>query len=167
MLFNDSIELKILNTEFYDKYSLPKYATESSAGVDLLAPNSYQLFPGDVAHIHTGVSVWIRDPNCMGLIVPRSSTGIKGMCLKNTVGIIDSDYQGEIVVVVANTNAPENIPGAPPGDWADPEKIIDIKRGERFAQLIFVPIFQFHFKIVKEFSGGTGRGKGGFGSTGK
>jgi dUTP pyrophosphatase len=146
------IELKILHENCY-----PDYATPGSAGVDLKAAslgNSnvglIEIFPGCQELIGTGVSIHIKDPGYAGMIIPRSSMGKKGIVLGNLVGLIDSDYQGEIKVLL----------------WNRGNDIVEIEYMDRIAQLVLVPVVQAQFEIVQEFEQSQ-RGAGGFGSTGK
>lgn len=168
------IELKILNRYFYKrttdittlgdrensyiKTNIPSYATEGSAGIDLVTTEDVTIYPGDTYKIKTGIALHIKDPNLMGIIVPRSGTGSKGLVLANGTGIIDSDYQGELIINVLNRNQ-FNV-----DNWFSK---IDIKTGDRVAQLIFVPVVRAVFDVVDEFSNNTLRGEGGFGSTGR
>lgn len=122
----------------------------SDAGWDLKANDTYKIFPGWDAKIHTGVRVEIP-LNYMGLLVPRSSMGLKGLVLKNTIGIIDSDYRGEIIAHIKNVNK---------------NSILYIDKYTRFAQLIVVPILLETLEIVEDLSE-TDRGNGGFGHTGE
>lgn len=122
----------------------------SDAGWDLRASEAHKIYPGWDATVHTGVRIEIP-PGYMGLAVPRSSLGLKGLVLKNTVGIIDSDYRGEIILHVRNV---------------EKNKILFLKQYERFAQLIIVPISLEGLEVVEEINT-TDRGDGGFGHTGE
>jgi dUTP pyrophosphatase len=142
------VELKILNKNCY-----PEYATPGSAGVDLKAASvigAFRIYPGDQELIGTGVSIHIKDPGYAGMIIPRSSMGKKGIVLGNLVGLIDSDYQGEIKVLL----------------WNRGNDIVEIEYMDRIAQLVLVPVVQAQFEIVEHFEQSQ-RGAGGFGSTGK
>ena len=143
------IELKILNEN-----CMPEYATPGSAGVDLraasLPKNGLSIYPGQQLLIGTGVSIHIKDKGFVGMIIPRSGMGQKGIVLGNLVGLIDSDYQGEIKALLWNRGF-------------DPVKI---EHMDRIAQLVIVPVVQAQFEIVQEFEQSQ-RGEGGFGSTGK
>ena len=146
-----SIDYKILNTKAANHK--PKYASQGSAGLDLRAciDNSYSLNPGETFLIPTGISIYIKDPGYAGIILPRSGLGHKhGIVLGNLVGLIDSDYQGELLVSC----------------WNRSDKEFLINPLERIAQLVIVPINQANFNLVKDFPGSE-RGEGGFGSTGK
>jgi dUTP pyrophosphatase len=142
------IELKILNENCY-----PDYATPGSAGVDLKAVSvigAIVIYPGQQELIRTGIALHIKDPGYAGMIIPRSSMGKKGIVLGNLVGLIDSDYQGEILVLL----------------WNRGNDIVQINHMDRIAQLVIVPVIQAQFEIVKHFEQSK-RGQGGFGSTGK
>jgi len=146
-----SIDYKILNPKAANHK--PKYASQGSAGLDLRAciDNSYSLNPGETFLIPTGISIYIKDPGYAGIILPRSGLGHKhGIVLGNLVGLIDSDYQGELLVSC----------------WNRSDKAFLINPLERIAQLVIVPINQANFNLVKDFPGSE-RGEGGFGSTGK
>lgn len=142
------IELKILNKNCY-----PEYATPGSAGIDLKAASiirAIEIYPGDQELIRTGIAIHIKDPGYAGMIIPRSGLGKRGVVLGNLVGLIDSDYQGEIKVLL----------------WNRGNDIVQIDHMERIAQLVIVPVVQAQFEIVQEFEQSQ-RGQGGFGSTGK
>ena len=142
------IELKILNENCY-----PEYATPGSAGVDLKAASiirAIEIYPGDQELIRTGIAIHIKDPGYAGMIIPRSGLGKKGVVLGNLVGLIDSDYQGEIMVLL----------------WNRGNDIVEIEYMDRIAQLVIVPVVQAQFEIVQEFEQSQ-RGTCGFGSTGK
>ena len=145
------VDVKILDPRMADQ--LPTYATPGSAGLDLracidkpldLAPNAWQLVP-------TGIAIWLKDPGYAALILPRSGLGHKhGIVLGNLVGLIDSDYQGELKVSAWNRS---NVPFV-------------LQPMERLAQLVIVPVVQARFNVVDEFPPSE-RGEGGYGSTGK
>ena len=142
------IELKILNEDCY-----PNYATPGSAGIDLKAASiirAIEIYPGDQELIRTGIAIHIKDPGYAGMIIPRSGLGKRGVVLGNLVGLIDSDYQGEIKVLL----------------WNRGNDIVEIDHMDRIAQLVIVPVVQAQFEIVQEFEQSQ-RGTGGFGSTGK
>lgn len=146
------IQLKLLAPDFYEHFPTPTYATTGSAAVDLRAavPHTTCIYPGDVKLIPTGLAMHIKDPNFCALILPRSGLGHKeGIILGNGTGLIDSDYQGEIMVSVWNRG--KRAPYL-------------IHPGDRIAQMVFLPIAQVRFDIVDDFTP-TDR-KGGFGSTG-
>jgi dUTP pyrophosphatase len=146
-----SIDVKILNSRMRDQ--LPAYATQGSAGLDLRAciETPLTLEPGSTHLIPTGLAIHIADPAYAAMILPRSGLGHKhGIVLGNLVGLIDSDYQGELMVSTWNRGSAQFI----------------LNPMERLAQLVIVPIRQVEFNLVKEFSN-SDRGAGGFGSTGK
>ena len=145
------VDVKILDPRMADQ--LPTYATPGSAGLDLracidkpldLAPNAWQLVP-------TGIAIWLKDPGYAALILPRSGLGHKhGIVLGNLVGLIDSDYQGQLMVSC----------------WNRSDTPFTLQPMERLAQLVIVPVVQASFNVVAEFPA-TQRGAGGYGSTGK
>jgi dUTP pyrophosphatase len=145
------IDIKILDKRLTEQ--MPAYATPGSAGLDLraclvepltLAPNAWQLVP-------TGMAIYLQDPGYAALILPRSGLGHKhGIVLGNLVGLIDSDYQGQLMVSA----------------WNRSEVPFTIEPMERIAQLVIVPVLQAQFNLVTEFAA-TERGEGGYGSTGK
>lgn len=148
-----SIQLKILDTRIGDTFALPEYATKGSAGLDLRAclEAPIQLAPGETVLLPTGLSIYIADPNIAAVILPRSGLGHKhGIVLGNLVGLIDSDYQGELKVSC----------------WNRSDDHFSIVPGDRIAQLVFVPVIQAAFDIVDEFET-TDRGTSGFGSSGR
>ena len=147
------IQVKILDERVGNEFPLPQYATQGSAGLDLRAclDTSLQLAPGETQLIPTGLAIHIADPNLAAVILPRSGLGHKhGIVLGNLVGLIDSDYQGQLMVSV----------------WNRGEDHFSINPGERMAQLVFVPVVQADFDVVKEFET-SDRGQGGFGHTGR
>jgi len=145
------IDVKIIDSRLTD--NLPGYATPGSAGLDLracldapltLAPGAWQLVP-------TGMAIYLEDPGYAALILPRSGLGHKhGIVLGNLVGLIDSDYQGQLMVSAWNRSA----------------TAFTIEPMERIAQLVIVPVVQAQFNVVSEFAASQ-RGEGGYGSTGK
>ncbi len=148
-----NIQLKILNPRVGSEFPLPTYATDGAAGIDLRAmlDAPLNLEPGQTTLIKTGLAIYIGDPNLAAMILPRSGLGHKhGIVLGNLVGLIDSDYQGELMVSC----------------WNRGQTSFAITPGERIAQLIFVPVVQAAFEVVPEFES-SARGTGGFGSTGK
>ena len=148
---NLSINYRILNPLI--KEHIPEYASNGSAGLDLRAcvEGSLLISPGQTILIPTGISIYIEDPNYAALILPRSGLGHKhGIVLGNLVGLIDSDYQGELLVSCWNRSGNE----------------FTINSLDRIAQLILVPVLQASFKLVEQYED-TERGIGGFGSTGK
>ena len=147
-----SLQLKILNEKIGKQIPLPEYATNGSAGVDLRAclDQALELKPGQTELIPTGLSIYIEDPGLAATILPRSGLGHKhGIVLGNLVGLIDSDYQGELMVSC----------------WNRGDTTFVIEPGERIAQLVVLPVVQVEFQLVEEFQESS-RGSGGFGSTG-
>ena len=145
------IDVKILDARLRDR--LPEYATAGAAGLDLRAclDAPMQLEPGATHLVRTGIAIHIADPGYAALILPRSGLGHKhGIVLGNLVGLIDSDYQGELMV----------------STWNRGSMPFTLNPLERLAQLVIVPVVQAQFNIVDDFSTSE-RGAGGFGSTGK
>jgi dUTP pyrophosphatase len=145
-------EVKILDSRIGKEIPLPTYATSGSAGMDLRAciHEPMQIKPGETLLIPTGIAIYIHDSGLAATILPRSGLGHKhGIVLGNLVGLIDSDYQGPLMVSL----------------WNRGTATFDINIGDRIAQLVFVPIVQTEFEIVEEFSS-SDRGEGGFGHTG-
>ncbi|WP_394757736.1 dUTP diphosphatase [Rhodoferax sp.] len=145
------IDVKIIDPRMAEQ--LPAYATPGSAGLDLracldapltLLPNAWQLVP-------TGIAIYLKDPKFAAMILPRSGLGHKhGIVLGNLVGLIDSDYQGQLMVSA----------------WNRSDVAFTIEPMERIAQLLIVPVLQAQFNVVSEFPA-SARGEGGYGSTGK
>lgn len=147
-----AIQLKILDQRLGDTFPIPEPATAGSAGVDLRAcvDGPLTIEPGETHLIPTGMAIHIADPSLAAMILPRSGLGHKhGIVLGNLVGLIDSDYQGQLFV----------------STWNRGDTTFTVEPGERIAQLIFVPVVQADFQIVAEF-GDSDRGEGGFGHTG-
>jgi len=147
------IELKILNSRIGNGVPLPKHATSGSAGLDLRAclDAPLDLAPGETKLIPTGIAIHIRDPQLAAVIIPRSGLGHKhGIVLGNLVGLIDSDYQGELMISCWNRGA----------------AAFRVEPGERIAQLVIVPVVQVEFDVVESFAA-SDRGSGGFGHTGR
>lgn len=147
------IQLKVLDKRLGEAFPLPTYATAGSAGMDLRAmlDESINLAPGETQLIPTGLAIYIEDPTLAAMILPRSGLGHKhGIVLGNLVGLIDSDYQGQLFVSC----------------WNRGESAFRIEVGERIAQMILVPVVQGEFKIVDEFET-SHRGEGGFGHSGR
>ncbi|MBB3255414.1 dUTP pyrophosphatase [Paraburkholderia bannensis] len=145
------IDIKILNERMRDQ--LPHYATPGSAGLDLRAclDAPVTLEPGETKLIPTGLAIHLADPGYAALILPRSGLGHKhGIVLGNLVGLIDSDYQGELMI----------------STWNRGHTTFTLNPLERLAQLVIVPVVQAQFNIVDDFEASQ-RGEGGFGSTGK
>ena len=145
------VDLKILDERVRDQ--LPHYATAGSAGLDLRAclDDAVVLNPGETRLIPTGLAMHLADPGYAAMILPRSGLGHKhGVVLGNLVGLIDSDYQGQLMVSV----------------WNRGQEAFTIQPFERIAQMVIVPVVQADFRVVADFES-SDRGEGGFGSTGK
>ena len=146
------IELKILDSRIGSEFPLPTYATPGSAGMDLRAmiDTTLTIAPGETVLIPTGIAVHVADPGLAAVILPRSGLGHKhGIVLGNLVGLIDSDYQGPLMVSC----------------WNRSDSPFALEIGDRLAQLVFVPVVQAQFKLVDEFDS-SDRGEGGFGHSG-
>jgi dUTP pyrophosphatase len=149
----NELQVKLLNPLMGTRIPVPEYATPGSAGMDLRAciDETLSLHPGETILIPTGISIYIEDPGLAAFILPRSGLGHKhGIVLGNLVGLIDSDYQGELMISCWNRGA----------------ETFNIEQGDRIAQLVILPVVQARFNIVSEFAE-TKRGSGGFGSSGK
>ncbi len=147
------LQVKILNPRIGHEIPMPEYATSGSAGLDLRAciESAITIAPGETHLIPTGLAIYIEDPGLAGLILPRSGLGHKhGIVLGNLVGLIDSDYQGELMVSC----------------WNRGQKEFTLEPGERLAQYVLVPVVQAAFEIVDDFTE-TERGAGGFGHSGR
>jgi dUTP pyrophosphatase len=147
------LKLKILDPRLGREFPLPQYATSGSAGMDLRAclQESLVLAPGDTALIPSGLAIHIADPGYAAVLLPRSGLGHKhGIVLGNLVGLIDSDYQGEVLVSC----------------WNRGKGVFTVQPGERIAQLVILPVARVRFEVVTEFEESQ-RGSGGFGHTGK
>lgn len=148
-----SIQLKILDSRIGSAYPMPDYATDGSAGMDLRAclDGALQLQPGQTELLPTGIAIHISDPSLAAVLLPRSGLGHKhGIVLGNLVGLIDSDYQGQLYVSC----------------WNRSQETFVIEPGERIAQMVFVPVVRAGFEVVEEFVDSV-RGIGGFGHTGR
>ena len=146
------LAIKILDARLGEQFPLPAYATNGSAGLDLraLLDEDLTLAPGQTHLTPTGMAIHLADPNYAAMILPRSGLGHKhGIVLGNLVGLIDSDYQGQLLVSC----------------WNRGDKTFTIQVGDRIAQLVVVPVAQVEFDIVSDFSE-SDRDIGGFGSTG-
>jgi dUTP pyrophosphatase len=147
------IQLKILDPRIGNEFPIPHYATEGSAGMDLRAcvEGEVELAPGDTYLVPTGMAIHVADPGYAAVLLPRSGLGHKhGVVLGNLVGLIDSDYQGQLFVSC----------------WNRGKESFTINPGERIAQMVVVPVVQAEFEIVEEFDSSE-RGAGGFGHTGR
>lgn len=148
------IQVKILDLRMGRDFSLPMYATEGSAGLDLRAciEDPLTLSPGDVELVPTGLAIHIADPHMAAMILPRSGLGHKnGIVLGNLTGLIDSDYQGPLMISC----------------WNRGKESYTIQPGERIAQMVIVPVLRAEFEVVDEFNASSERGDGGFGGSGK
>lgn len=147
------IQLKILDRRLGSEFPLPDYATKGAAGMDLRAmlDAPVELHPGETLLIPSGIAIHIEDPGLAALVLPRSGLGHKhGVVLGNLVGLIDSDYQGQLLVSC----------------WNRAERDFRIEVGERIAQLLLVPVVRAQFELVDAF-GPSDRGDGGFGHSGR
>jgi dUTP pyrophosphatase len=147
------IQLKILDPRLGDTIELPDYATTGSAGLDLRAclESKITISPQETVLIPTGLAIYISDPTLAAVLLPRSGLGHKhGIVLGNLVGLIDSDYQGQVFVSC----------------WNRGQTSFEIGIGDRIAQMVFVPVAQVVFEHVEDFTNSE-RGEGGFGHTGK
>jgi len=147
------IALKILDPRIGKEFPLPEYATIGSAGLDLRAciDDQVTIAPGETKLIATGVAIHIADPTLAATILPRSGLGHKhGIVLGNLVGLIDSDYQGPLMISC----------------WNRSQQAFTLQPGDRLAQLVFLPVVQASFELVDDFQQ-TERGEGGFGHSGK
>lgn len=148
------IETRVVNPLLGNKIELPSYATEGSAALDLRAciEQAVTLPPGGRTLVKTGIAINMMDPGLVAIVASRSGLSLKhGVRVAQGIGVIDADYHGEIGVILAN----------------DGTEAYEITPGERIAQLMFQPVIQVAMHLVDEFSTETGRGVGGFGSTGK
>ena len=147
------VAVKILDSRIGTSLPLPSYATEGSAGMDLraLLDEALVIEPGSTHLVRTGLAIHLADPSLAGIILPRSGLGHKhGIVLGNLVGLIDSDYQGELMISV----------------WNRGQTRFTLEPGERLAQYVIVPVIQAELEVVEDFAA-TERGSGGFGSSGR
>ena len=147
------IQLKILDSRLGKEFPLPRYATAGAAGMDMRACVDAPLViaPGETLLIPTGLAIHIQEPGLAAMLLPRSGLGHKhGIVLGNLVGLIDSDYQGQVFVSC----------------WNRGSETFTIQPGERIAQMVIVPVVHADFEVVEEFAAST-RGVGGFGHTGR
>ena len=147
------IQLKILDPRLGGEFPLPHYATDGSAGMDMRAciDEALEMAPGETQLIPTGMAIHIEDPGLAAILLPRSGLGHKhGIVLGNLVGLIDSDYQGQVFVSC----------------WNRGSESFTVKPGERIAQMVIVPVVHADFEIVEDFVASE-RGAGGFGHTGR
>ena len=148
-----SIQLKILDSRIGTTWPMPTYATDGSAGMDLRAclDETLELAPGATELLPTGIAIHICDASLAAMLLPRSGLGHKhGIVLGNLVGLIDSDYQGQLYVSC----------------WNRGDTLFRVEPGERIAQMVFVPVVRAGFEVVEDFVDST-RGAGGFGHTGR
>ena len=148
-----TIDLKIIDPRNGNDFEIPEYQTSGSAGIDLQAciDEIITIKPGETQLIPSGIAVHINDPGLAAVLLPRSGLGHKkGVVLGNLVGLIDSDYQGEVFISCWNRGNSE----------------IDIEPGMRLAQMVFLPVEQVNFNVVEDFEESE-RGAGGFGHTGE
>lgn len=147
------IDVKILDPRVGKEFPMPTYATSGSAGLDLRAciDDVLDIAPGTTTLVPTGLAIHIADPDLAAVILPRSGLGHKhGIVLGNLVGLIDSDYQGQLMVSV----------------WNRGQESFSLQPGDRMAQLVFVPVVQAEFNLVEDFDASL-RGEGGFGHSGR
>ena len=153
-----NVDIKILNKPFYTVeklggtfYDTPIYQTEGAAGLDLKTTQDIILLPNQTWLVPTGLAIHIKDPNVAAVLLPRSGLGHKhGIVLGNLVGLIDSDYQGELKVSV----------------WNRTEEVKQLEAGARICQMVFLPVIKPRFNIVDDFTHYSLRGENGMGSTG-
>ncbi|MGB5578905.1 MAG: dUTP diphosphatase [Woeseiaceae bacterium] len=147
-----SIELKILDPRVGDTIPLPHYATDGSAGLDMRAciDEALTVAPGETVLVPTGIAIHVADASLAAVLLPRSGLGHKhGIVLGNLTGLIDSDYQGQVFISC----------------WNRSSSSYEVQPAERIAQMVFVPVEQVEFRVVKEFEE-SDRGSGGFGHSG-
>ena len=151
--YRKNIDLKVLDKRIGDTFDMPDYQTSGSAGIDLLAclDEPLTIQSGDTELIPSGIAVYIRDSSLAAVLLPRSGLGHKkGLVLGNLVGLIDSDYQGQVFISC----------------WNRGKESCVIEPGMRLAQMVFLPIQQVNFNLVESFEE-SDRGEGGFGHTGE
>lgn len=147
------VQVKVLDKRLGELWEMPSYATSGSAGLDLRAclDQAIEIAPGETVLVKTGLAIYIHDVHYAGLVLPRSGLGHKhGIVLGNLIGLIDSDYQGELMISV----------------WNRGQTSFVLQPGERLAQYVVVPVQQVQFDLVEDFAS-TERGAGGFGHTGQ
>ncbi len=148
-----NIDVRVLDSRIGNEFDMPDYQTPGSAGIDLLAclDAPLTLHPGDTELIPSGMAVYIRDPSIAAVLLPRSGLGHKkGLVLGNLVGLIDSDYQGQVFISC----------------WNRGKENCVVEPGMRLAQMVFLPVQQVNFNLVDSFDE-SDRGEGGFGHTGE
>jgi dUTP pyrophosphatase len=141
----------IFNDPRAEGRGVPEYGSVGAAGLDLRSCDNAMIYPGETVQFPMGYSIYIGDHTLAGFIMPRSGLGVKGILPANVLGLIDSDYQGELIVYLKNYSHNEFL----------------VQNGDRIAQLVFMPVEHVMFSSVLEFSHVTERGTGGFGSTGE
>lgn len=149
-----AVEAKVVNPLLGTRIPLPRYSTTGAAGVDLRAciDKPVSIAPGETRILPSGLAISIHDPGLMAILAPRSGLGIRhGIVLANLIGVIDSDYHGEIQI----------------GLWNRSKKYFTVEPGDRICQMMFVPVLQVEINVVNEFSNSSTRGSGGLGHTGK
>lgn len=169
------VEIKVTDPALHDFGGLPRRGTAGAAAVDLVALSVYArkpdgkpdlsrkfpiegeltVAPGEVAYIDVGFRMHIKEPGWAAVLLPRSSSSAIGLAMGNTIGLIDGDYTGPLIVAAKDSKDPRSSNG------------LVIQRGERVAQMMFVPVAVADWAVVDEFSSETSRGAGGFGSTGR
>ena len=148
-----NVQLKILDARVGKEFPLPQYSTDGAAGLDLIAciDEHLRVEPGEAHLVPTGIAIHIADAELAAVLLPRSGLGHRhGIVLGNLVGLIDSDYQGQVFVSC----------------WNRGHEHFVIEPGDRIAQMVFVPVVQARFEIVDDFAQSS-RGAGGFGHTGR
>ena len=140
----------IFNDPRAEGRGVPEYGSVGAAGLDLRSCDNWEILPGEIGKFPMGYALYIGDHTLCGMILPRSGLGVKGILPANVLGLIDSDYQGELMVYLKNHSNNEFL----------------VQNGDRIAQLVFMPVEHVMFSSVLEFSHITERGTGGFGSTG-
>jgi len=141
----------IFNDPRAEGRGVPEYGSVGAAGLDLRSCDNWEILPGEIGKFPMGYALYIGDHTLCGMILPRSGLGVKGILPANVLGLIDSDYQGELMVYLKNHSNNEFL----------------VQNGDRIAQLVFMPVEHVMFSSVLEFSHITERGTGGFGSTGE
>jgi dUTP pyrophosphatase len=147
------IQLRVLDERLGNEFPMPHYATDGAAGMDMRAcvNSELEIAPGETHLIPTGLAMHIDEPGLAAMLLPRSGLGHKhGIVLGNLVGLIDSDYQGQVYVSV----------------WNRGKESFTVQPGERIAQMVIVPVVHAEFEVVEEFTASS-RGEGGFGHTGR
>jgi dUTP pyrophosphatase len=151
--YNDTLQVRILDARLGSEYPLPDYATAGAAGLDLRAmlDAPLALLPGATQLLPTGMAIYLQDPGMAAMLLPRSGLGHKhGIVLGNLVGLVDSDYQGQLMVSC----------------WNRGDQSFTIEPGERIAQMVIVPVARMKLQVVEAFAP-SARNDGGFGHTGR